>query len=162
MSERAEHPKPRSEPGLVKVRFPLPEDDQEEGLDAENLWAQDLGHNRFLIDSIPFYIYGISNRDTVIAKENDGRLQFEKVSERGGHSTYRVLIKDPAGFESNGFQEYSGRLRSLNCSYEVARHRWIAIDIPRNADPNIVYELLENGEHSGVWTFEEAHCGHPL
>jgi uncharacterized protein DUF4265 len=146
----------------VKIRFPLSKEDSEEGVEAENLWAEDLGLGRYVIDNIPLYVYGVSNQDTVTAALIGNRLCFDKVVERGGHSTYRVLLKDEAGYGSTAFQDYWQRLRVLNCSQEVARRRWVAIDVPGNSNADAVYEILELGEANGVWTFEEAHCGHPV
>jgi Domain of unknown function (DUF4265) len=146
----------------VKIRFALSPEDSEDGVDAENLWAEDLGRGRFVVDGIPFYVYGVSNRDTVAASMIDDRLCFDKVVDRGGHSTYRVLVKDDAGSSGADFNSLWEQLKGLACSCEVARRRWIAIDVPAHADADAVYGILESGQASGVWTFEEAHCGHPL
>jgi hypothetical protein len=146
---------------LVKITFPLPLEDQAQGVEAENLWAQPLGGSRFRIDNVPFYIYGISSEDVVLANEVEGRLKFQEVATRGGHSTYRVLVKDSAGYESDGFQRLWTRLHELGCSYEVAKRRWITIDVPPTSDVFAVYRTLEEGSENGVWTFEEAHCGNP-
>jgi len=146
---------------LVKINFPLPAEDQAQGVEAENLWAEPLGSNRFRIDNVPFYVYGISSEDVVVANELEGRLRFQEVASRGGHSTYRVLVKDPAGYESEGFRKLWARLRELGCSYEVAKRRWITIDVPPDTDVFVVYRILEEGAANEVWTFEEAHCGNP-
>jgi hypothetical protein len=146
----------------IKIRFALSPEDSDEGVEAESLWAEDLGRGRFVVDSIPFYVYGISNRDTVAASVIDDRLCFDKVVDRGGHSTYRVLVKDEAGFTSSELKSLWEQLKGLNCLCEVARRRWVAIDVPPNADADAVYRILDSGEANGLWTFEEAHCGHPL
>ena len=117
--------------------------------------------NRFRIDSVPFYVYGVSSEDVVVANEVEGRLRFQEVATRGGHSTYRVMVNDPAGYESEAFQRLWARLRELGCIYEVAKRRWITIDVPPDSDVFAVYRTLEAGAADGVWTFEEAHCGNP-
>ncbi|SPF53594.1 conserved hypothetical protein [Candidatus Sulfopaludibacter sp. SbA4] len=146
---------------LVKVNLPLPPEDQAQGVEAENLWAEPLGEDLYRIDNVPFYAYGISHEDVVVADEADGRLRFRAIAARGGHSTYRVLVKDSAGFESAGFQKLWARLSELGCTHEVAKRRWISIDVPSDSDIFVVYRILEEGMAQGVWTFEEAHCGHP-
>lgn len=146
---------------LVKVTFPLPPEDQAQGVEAENLWAASLGGDRYRIDNIPFYAYGISHEDVVVANEVDGQLRFREVVARSGHSTYRVLVKDSAGYQSESFKKFWTRLLQLGCSHEVAKRRWITIDVPPDSDVFAVYRILEEGTAQGAWTFEEAHCGHP-
>ena len=149
---------PRSE--LVKINFKLSAEDRAQGVEAENLWAENLGNGRFRVDSIPFYVYGLSYGDIVDADIEDGRLVFRTVVKRSGHSTYRVLVNDQKGFESDGFQNLWSQLERLGCSSEVAKKRWIAIDVTPSADIHAVYGILEAGEESGVWSFDEGHCGH--
>ena len=128
--------------GRVKIRFALSPEDSEEGVDAENLWAEGLGRGRFVVDSIPLYVYGVSNRDTVAASVIDDRLCFDEVVDRGGHSTYRVLVKDDAGYTGAEFKSLWEQLKGLTCSCEVARRRWVAIDVPANADADAVSGFL--------------------
>lgn len=146
----------------VKVCFPLSDEDRGHGVEAENIWAECLGPNSYRVDNIPFYVYGISFDDVVRAGERDGRLVFEAVLSHGGHSTFRVLIKDEAGYESPAFNSRRRSLEQLGCSFEVAKRRWISIDVPPNCDVFAVYRVLEQGEEQDVWTFEEAHCGHEV
>lgn len=157
-----EHPGPTGvhAPDLVKVHFPLSPQDRSQGVEAENLWAMKLGRDKFKLDNIPFYVYGVSSGDIVTAEMADGRLVFRRVVERGGHSTYRLLVKDEAGFESEHFKRLRVQLEKLGCSYEVAKRRWIAVDVPPDTDVFAVYKLLESGEGAGDWDFEEGHCGH--
>ena len=149
-------------PRLVKINFRLSADDRQKGVESENLWAESLDEDRFRLDSIPFYAYGVSLADVVVADVVDGQFQFRNVALRGGHSTYRILVKDPSGYESQGFQQAWREIEPLNCRYEVAKRRWIAIDVPPTSDVFAVYRLLEKGEAAGTWTFEEAHCGHAV
>ena len=106
-------------------------------------------------------VYGVSSEDVVIAIEIEGRLQFQEIAIRGGHSTYRILVKDPSGYESEGFRKLWARLLEIGCSHEIARLQWIAIDVPPESDIFIVYKLLEEGFSDSKWAFEEAHCGNP-
>lgn len=145
---------------LVKVRFTLSKEDRRRGVEAETVWAECVGPDRYRIDNIPFYAYDISVDDIVRAREEGGRLAFDAVLSRGGHSTYRVLIKDEAGFESPEFKRRWVGLERLACSFEVAKKRWVSI--PPSSDVFAVYKALELGEEDDVWTFEEAHCGHEV
>lgn len=147
--------------GLAKIRFPLPPEDEAAGVEAENLWAAALGDGRYRIDNIPFYAYGISLDDIVRAVEVGGRLVFSEVVSRGGHSTYRVLVSDTKGVDDAAFKRLWLVLETSGCAREVAKSRWVAIDVPPAADIFSVYDILESGEAEGIWTFEEGHCGHP-
>lgn len=158
-------PEHEVEPGdfartLRKVRFPLSAEDARQGVEAEILWAGPIPESRFRIESIPFYVYGISYHDVVSAVEVDGLLRFRSVVSRGGHSTYRILLKDPQGYQSEDFVLAWKPLEVLGCRHEVAKQRWVAIDVPSATDVFTVYHLLEASADRGIWTFEEAHCGH--
>jgi hypothetical protein len=146
---------------FVKINFQLGPEDQAQGVDAENLWAEPMGDDHFRIRNIPFYVYGVSYKDVVYATEVDGRRRFKEIVSHNGHSTYRVLVNDQAGYESDRFQALWRRLSELGCSYEVAKCRWITIDVPPESDVFAVYGILEQGNDEGVWSFEEAHCGNP-
>lgn len=151
-----------NDPALVKIRFLLSVQDAEQGVEAENLWALDLGNGLYKIDNIPFYVYGISCGDTVHAALAEGRLTFQTVVQRGGHSTYRVLLKSDRGVDDDRFRRLWKRLATMGCSREIARKRLVAIDIPTEADADAVYGVLQIGKSDGTWVFEEVHCGHPL
>jgi Domain of unknown function (DUF4265) len=148
--------------GLVKIEFPLSEQDRQQGVDAENLWAVILTDGNLKIDNIPFYVYGVSYGDIVNAFVRGNCLVFRSVVRRGGHSTYRVLVADELGYESEPFVHLWRQIESLGCAREVAKRRWIAIDVPPSADADEVYKVLEYGEENGVWSFEEGHCGHAV
>jgi len=147
--------------GLVKIRFELDPRDPE-AMKSETLWAEEVRPAEYLIRNSPFYVYGISAEDTVHANRVDGILRFAGVAKRGGHSTYRIFLKDPRTFETSGFRENWQPLREIGCTYELAEATWSSVDVPPATDIFAAYRLLEDGESAGVWTFEEAHCGHPI
>jgi hypothetical protein len=131
------------------------------GCASESLWAFDRGHGIYTLDNSPFYARGVSYRDSVLAvRRTDGLLWMERVTVRGGHSTYRV-------FPLNGttFEEATSRLKELldaGASIERAQGSLFALDIPPRIDIHAAYSLLQRGEDAGWWDFEEGHCGHPL
>ncbi|QBG84192.1 DUF4265 domain-containing protein [Xanthomonas oryzae] len=137
---------------VVKVSFVC------ENGQIERMSGISLGEMSYKLDNSPFYFYGISFGDTFKVCENGGDLVFDGVIARSGHSTYRVRI--PAGKGYDFFLEHWGSLQDLGCTYEgsdVGPQRLYAIDVPPNADIYRVYELLEQGEKSDVWVFEEGH-----
>ena len=146
--------------GSMKVTFSL-EPGAWHGHATERLWAEKAGSNRYRLQNSPFYASGVSLDDIVFADmDSDGQLVFRGVSLRGGHSTYRVMLKEPA--QSDGFQKQWATLEALGCRYEGVGGKLLSIDVPPSADIYAVYALLQAGEQSGIWDFEEGNCGHPL
>lgn len=84
------------------------------------------------------------------------------MARRGGHSTYRILIKEGESIRSPKFLEHWQPLQNMGCTYEQAKSRWLAIDVPPRTDIFAAYALFEKGEVDEIWTFEEAHCGHSV
>ena len=78
-----------------KINFRLVKDnDGYPPFDWEGLWAQPETDGRWRLDNIPFFAYNISNRDVVAAHERNGELVFDRVLDRGGHSTLRIIFED--------------------------------------------------------------------
>ena len=128
---------------------------------TESVWAIPLGDNKYRLQNVPFHAYGVSYDDIVSAKPNEqGQLIVQGVSERGGHSTYRVILSPET--TDRDFENAWDKLGSLGSTYERATDRLIAIDVPPETDIYEAYAALESGEKDNVWGFEEAHCGHPL
>lgn len=146
---------------LVKVSFPL-EPGEWQDLEAESMWAKPVRPGEYRVENVPFYAYDVSAEDVVDASPRDGVLTFTGVSERGGHSTYRLLLSDGISTNDPRFLTYWTQLQSMGCSHEGANSRWLAVDVPPDADIYKVYSLLEEGQNQGVWSFDEGHCGHPV
>lgn len=144
----------------VKVIFELEPSDWHDHA-TESVWAIPLGDNKYRVQNVPFYAYGVSYDDIVLAKPNEqGHLIVQGVPERGGHSTYRVILNP--GTTDEQFETAWDKLGSLGSTYERATDRLIAIDVPPETDIYDAYAALESGEKDNIWGFEEAHCGHRL
>jgi len=141
---------------LAKVAIRL----SEPGYEFETLWAEQTPDCDYRLRNVPFLAYGYSEQDTVSVTETEGRFIVNEVVERGGHSTYRVFL--PAPVSEDEFESMWQPLAALGCTYERANGRLIGIDVPPASDVYEVYSLLERGETSKLWEFEEGHCGHPL
>lgn len=85
---------------------------------------------------------------------------FVEVVSRGGHSTYRIFVEEET--DEARFNEHRQPLEALGCTFERGDEKFLAVDVPKDADIYAAYELLERGEDEGVWAFEEGHCGHNL
>lgn len=88
----------------------------------------------------------------------DGKQVVHSVSLRSGHSTYRAFVTAPIKIGSSAFDHAWRAIQNLGCTYERVTEHLIAIDVPSSADLDAVFALLELGEASGVWSFEEGHC----
>lgn len=142
---------------MTRVKIALPLDASAGG--QESIWGSAIDGG-YAVDNIPLYAYDFSLGDTIDAVEREGVLTYAGVIRRGGHSTYRVAFPSLASEDDRrtGLEP----LRAIGCGFERGPSRMVAIDVPPEADIYEVYALLERGMAEGRWTFEEAHCGHPL
>lgn len=142
---------------MVSIRFPV------EGAEVEVMHAIRRADGLFILDNSPFHAYGVSFGDVFSAVESEeGGVVFSKVVERGGHSTYRVRLREGEGHDF--FIQHWSALGEIGCTYEgsgLADRRLYSIDIPPSVSVDKVYALLEQGEQDGVWEFEEAHYSQP-
>jgi hypothetical protein len=150
---------------LIKILFEL-DASEWHGHSAESLWAEQIAAKEapvFQIRNSPFFKTGINHLDVVRGKpsNNDGSFEFIEVIERGGHSTYMLLIQPGDG----RINAYWSRLELLGCSYESASinlsngARLIySVDVPPTSDIYEVYEVLEDGERARVWDFQEGYA----
>jgi hypothetical protein len=145
-----------SEDCLFKVRFRLnPEDEQ--GFETEAMWAESVASFQFRLRSCPFFAFGVSLNDVVQARETQNGFEFERVIERGGHSTYRVYLKGGFTLRDVEFRERWEEIKRFGAFLESANDRLAAIDIPPGKDSAAIYRLLEAGEEQGIWALEEGH-----
>lgn len=133
------------------------------GFQTETLNATLVREGVYKLENSPFFVSDVSFRDWVAASRVEGKLLFDKVIVRSGHSTYRILLKD-AEQNQKRWYEYWLKLQSVGCTYEENRSLnlpMLTVDVPAEVDIYSVYRLLQDGEEAGVWEFEEGHCGHP-
>jgi hypothetical protein len=132
------------------------------------MWAQPVTGSewrRFRLMNSPFHARGVSYLDVVRATPLEDRDIFHfEVVERGGHSTYMLIMKAAELRVS----AYWNSLEKLGCSYEGANIHWegerrplYAVDVPPSADIHEVYELLERGENDKVWIYQEGYAHLP-
>jgi Domain of unknown function (DUF4265) len=140
---------------MVKIYFDL--EPAWHNSSSESLWAQELGFDLYRLDNSPFFAFGISYCDVVSAQEVDGLLRFLRVVERGGHSTYRIIV-NPSVSSERLARSWS-RLELLGCTFEQGQGRLRSVDVPPSAEIDEVYQELESGVAEGVWDLEEGHSG---
>lgn len=149
----------RGDADLVKVRIPVSEDDYP-GIGSELVWAAPCGGGRYRIRNVLFYAYGLSWDDVVLATpDEDGILQLVTIAQRGGHSTFRVILASPE--DQLLLQRRWKPLAELGCEYERATRSLLAIDVPPPADLTTIRSILSAAEADGVWEWEEGHAASP-
>jgi hypothetical protein len=138
---------------MVKVVFRIPLDGDE--VIVKSLWATPLGDERFRLENSPFFAYGVSWLDVVLAAHDEGRLHdFVSVAEKSGHRTVRVIVDR----EEPQRDALLALAKALGCKYEGFQPRLYAIDVPPAADlATVAARLTEAGyewEHADP-TYEE-------
>lgn len=140
-----------------KIFFELVQD--EDGyppVTCESMWAFEMSENLFCIDNIPFYVRGISSGDLISAKNNGEKLLFENLVRPSSNSVFRVLLAD-----TEGVQAARDSFRALGCPSELSNVPGLfAVEIPGDINFDTVANLLDNGEESGRWEYEEGVLRH--
>lgn len=144
----------------AKVLFRVANEDG--SAEVETLWATALGNDRYRLDNSPFYAYGVSWEDVVLAPY-DAQEQFptfQRVLEKSGNRTIRILF-DEAVEPGNESEKILQDLVSLGCSYEGANRRYISLNIPPEVDLKaIIAFAIDNAltwEHADP-TYDEVHA----
>jgi len=149
----------------ARVLFQL-DPDYWPGPGGETLWAEPIVGSEwrhFRLMNSPFHVRGVSFQDVVKARpiENSDVVQFESVVERGGHSTYMLIMLG----SKPRVDAYWDVLEKMGCSYESAPAHWegeqrklYSVDVPPSTDLDAVYEMIERGENDKVWIFQEGYA----
>jgi Domain of unknown function (DUF4265) len=63
---------------------------------VETMWADRPEGGQYRLDSVPFFAYGVSLRDTFEVKAVDGdpRPYFDKLVRRSGNRTFRITLAE--------------------------------------------------------------------
>jgi hypothetical protein len=123
---------------LVKVQFYNPD------VGYENLWASPLTKKRYRLESIPFFVYGVSLHDIVTASPDDhGVLQFGRVLKSSGNRTLRARSDDFAK-SPRLRKKVAADLKRLGSNVEELRSRLLGISVPPTVDLQTVKNYLTN------------------
>jgi Domain of unknown function (DUF4265) len=121
---------------LVKVQFYEPD------IGYENLWASPLGSDLYSIQSLPYFVYGISLHDVVRARPDpEGRLQFLEVAKASSNRALRARPNTFALTDKEGRALISS-LRELGCATDSLPPRLIAVSVPMTVDLTVVTDFL--------------------
>jgi hypothetical protein len=129
----------------------------------EQLLARPLmaGDDCFLIESIPFFLKNISRGDVirakVLARSDVGEgeaFHFDRVLDRGGHNTYRLLLRtrhpDDPGYTTS-------ELIRKGLAVEEEHGDFLAVDVPPTVDQRAVDEYLIAEKNSGRWELQDGY-----
>jgi hypothetical protein len=125
----------------AKVLFRVPSTDGD--ATVETLWATPLGNDHYQLDNSPFYAYGVSWQDVILAPydQQDGFPTFRSVVEASGNRTVRVFF-DPPVAPGNSADRVLQGLVALGCSYEGANRKYISVNIPPSVELQQVRSYL--------------------
>jgi Domain of unknown function (DUF4265) len=123
---------------LVRVQFYEPD------VGYENLWAAGLRDDKYRLESIPFFVYGVALHDVIIAKpDTEGRLQYISVVEHSGNRTLRAR-SDRFVADAAWLKAVTGKLKEYGCAVEELRSRLLAVNVPSDVDLTTVTTYLSD------------------
>jgi len=132
----------------VKVLFRTLEDDGT--ANVETLWATNIGEDKYKIDNLPFYAYGVSWQDIVFAPfdQSEGFPTFQRVVSKSGHRTVRIIFDSPVE-DGNPSDQLLQGLASRGCTYEGASRRYLSIDVPPDVKLEAIRQYLIDND--AIW-----------
>jgi uncharacterized protein DUF4265 len=147
----------------VEVWFQIEKD--KDGYPRSKSWEQLLAfpvlenNEYFSIESIPFFVKGVSRGDIVRAKvaqnsevQEGEFFEFERVVERGGHNTYRILLRDK---RPNDPEFTEKELLEKGLAIEVNDGDFLAIDVPPSVNQKEIDDYLISESRSGRWGLQD-------
>lgn len=136
-----------------KIFFRLEKD--EDGYPPDNwetLWAFEIEDGLYTLDSIPFFVRGVSWKDVVSVEREGNELHFTKIVRPSDHSVLRVIV-----FDESEIEKTRQNLQQIGCDTEQSHiPGLLSIDCPPSVEVNRVLEFLASGEQDGRWEYEEA------
>src|SRR5688572_22038282 len=96
-----------------------------------------------MVDNSPFFAHGLSWKDIVEGFDNgNGTLFLTRVVEKSGHRTVRVAFEE----DTERSRSILKQLNNLGATYEGANPKYLAIDIPPEADFAAIIQYLTDEE----------------
>src|SRR5580704_2667362 len=149
----------------VEIWFPIEKD--QDGYPKSKKWEQLLARplrervDHFQIESVPFFLKNVSCGDVVRARiVTNGDIQegeifeFDTVVDRGGHNTYRLLLRakhpDDPQFTEN-------ELTRKGLAVEEQCGDFLAVDVPPSVDQKAIDAYLVSESESGRWELQDGY-----
>jgi len=147
----------------VEIWFRIEKDG--DGYPQSKSWEQLLAwpvlerDDYFSIESIPFFVKGISRGDIVRAKVTRNSevqeaefFEFENVVDRGGHNTYRLLLRNKRPNDPDSTEK---ELLEKGLAVEINDGDFLAIDVPPTANQKEIDDYLIAESESGRWGLQD-------
>lgn len=119
----------------------------------EQLWARQLGENRFRVCCIPFFVYDLALGDEVeTGPSGDKQYVLQRVVKPSTHYTFRVwfgLASDPMVRHQVEFEA-----TQLGCRFEWFSDNLMALDAPGYAVAQQLAAFLKKEQDEGQLTYE--------
>jgi hypothetical protein len=147
----------------VEIWFRLEKD--EDGYPKSKDWEQLLAwpvvesDRCFRIESIPFFVKGISRGDIIQAKVSENSevqqgefFEFDSIVERGGHNTYRLLLREKHTTDPELTKK---ELLAKELALEVEDDDFFAVDVPPSVNQREIDNFLMAEAESGRWGLQD-------
>lgn len=134
------------------ITAPLEESGSEQRFRWEQLWAKQLGDNRFEVCCIPFFIYDVDIGDEVETTDlASKKYVLSRVLKKSGRLTFRVWLT--AGAQREAIME------EIKDRGHLIEERWpgsklLAIDAADDASAKTLVDLLHEKETRGLLNYE--------
>lgn len=142
--------------GYVRVLVTLDHDHAAGAPHEEWLWAEPLGSDRYRVESSPFFAYGISHGDVVVAPEGGEMPRVSAIERKCGHRTLRLALDDRWTLEQREIRLFLDDLLGLGCTFEAMPPKIVALDVPPEVDVVAAVERLQMQVNDGVLVWEWA------
>ncbi|HTU69157.1 MAG TPA: DUF4265 domain-containing protein [Candidatus Baltobacteraceae bacterium] len=122
---------------------------------AEILWCDKLLSDKYRVDNIPLFAYGVSVGDVISTKRVDGddRPYFNSLIERSGNKTCRVTVGEGMSGIADVLERLS-ELAKLASGIERYGRDYVAFNFPPSCDLDYIEARLNDGEDKGYWDWE--------
>lgn len=149
---------------FIRVSIPV-ERASRSGASSEGVWVKlvkPLPPQRAIaeVDNIPFSLNSLSCGDKILVEYREGRVVFDSIIERGGHSTFQIFVERKSGDASKMLDT----IKAIGCDWEKGKHldgQHYALDVPPDVNIHDIHEILDKGQREGYWVFQEGYMAHP-
>jgi hypothetical protein len=110
---------------------------------AETLWSYELGADLYRIENLPYYAYGVSLHDVVLAPRDAtaGTPVFSRVTSKSGNRLFRIICST-IEIRRKKADLLLQRLSMAGCEHERANRRYVAVNVPASTDLSKVVQIL--------------------
>lgn len=121
----------------------------------EQMWAKQVGPNRFELCCIPFFVYNLAPGDLVETGDNpDNPYVIERVVQHSGHYTFRAWFGH-ASEPGDGIKiEVVDAVVSMGAEVEWSSRNLLAIDAPSTEVAQQVEDYLYGRHERGELIYE--------